>query len=79
MVAADEGAAWMIFKPPPRPPRSRGGTEYRLYFLDGAGHIQTSHEFEAASDDEAIRIAQAWWEGRRIELWQRARLVLDWD
>jgi len=64
---------------PPRVPRSTGGVEYRLYFLDGAGHIEKSHEFEAENDDAAIRISQAWREGRRMELWQRDRLVLHWD
>jgi hypothetical protein len=56
-----------------------GGVEYRLYFLDGAGHIHTSHEFEAKDDEHAIQLAQGWREGRRIELWEGSRLVLHWD
>ena len=71
----------MIFKPPigPTDRRVQGGIEYRLYFLDGTGHIHASHEFEAEDDDDAIKIAQAWREGRRMELWQRFRMVKRWE
>jgi hypothetical protein len=67
----------MMWKPPPTPAPPKGGVEYRLYFLDGLGHIQGVDEFEAKDDDEAIKISQERWrEGRRIELWQGGRLVL---
>jgi hypothetical protein len=69
----------VIFNPPPRPPRSTGGLEYRLYFLDDAGHIEKLHEFEAENDEKAIRISQGWREGRRMEFWQRGRLVAHRD
>lgn len=38
-----------------------------------------SHEFFADNDDEAIKIAEGWREGRKIELWCRARIVRTWD
>jgi hypothetical protein len=65
------------FVPPPRP--TEEGQQYRLYFLDGLGHITKSHEFLAADDAEAIKISEGWREGRRIELWQRGRIVKRWD
>ena len=55
-----------------------GGYQYRLYFLDGAGHISKSHEFFAANEDAAIRIAEGWREGRAMELWSRDRKVKSW-
>ena len=51
---------------------------YRLYFFDGAAHIERAHEFEAADDMAAIKIASAWREGRRMELWKRDRRVKVW-
>jgi hypothetical protein len=69
----------VIWKPPPIPPRSTGGLEYRMYFLDGAGHIEKVHEFEARDDDHAIKLANGLRENRRIELWQGSRLLLHWD
>ena len=53
--------------------------QYRLFFLDGAGHIQRAHEFIADDDEAAIQIAEVWREGRRMELWQRDRKVKRWD
>jgi hypothetical protein len=52
--------------------------QYRLYFFDGAGHVEKAHEFEARDDETAIRIAEGWREGRHIELWSRARKVKGW-
>jgi hypothetical protein len=63
--------------PPSRPPDE--GQQYRLYFLDGLGHITHSHEFLAPDDQSAIKISEGWREGRRIELWQRARIVKRWE
>ena len=65
---------------PPRPPSppAEGEQAYRLYFLDGAGHITQSHEFFATNDQAAAKIAEGWREGRRMELWERARLVKIW-
>lgn len=53
--------------------------QYRLFFIDGAGHIEKAHEFEADDDPKAIQIAVGWREGRRMELWQRDRRVKRWD
>jgi hypothetical protein len=52
---------------------------YRLFFFDGAAHIERAHEFEARDDEAAISISEAWREGRRMELWQRGRRVKVWD
>jgi len=53
--------------------------QYRLYFFDGSGHIEKSHEFEADDDLKAIRISVGWREGRPMELWQRGRRVKVWN
>lgn len=71
----------MHIEPPSVPPRSSGtagGLQYRLYFLDGLGHIAKSHEFFADDDAAAIRIAEGWREGRAMELWSRDRKVKIW-
>ena len=49
--------------------------DYRLYFLDGAGHIQGVVEFDCADDEEAIALAQTYADGRAMELWRRDRWV----
>ena len=72
-------------KGPHRPSvkRSSAGSpqvQYRLYFLQGAERrISYSHEFEATHDDRAVRIAEAWREGRAAELWSGSRKVKSWD
>jgi hypothetical protein len=67
----------------PTAKRSAGGTplaQYRLYFMHGAERrITYSHEFEAESDERAIRIAEGWREGRRAELWGGSRKIRSWD
>jgi hypothetical protein len=71
------------FDPPRRPrPKLREGPvqQYRCYFLGGIGSRFTrSHEFEAADDAKAMRIAEAWREGRPMELWCGSRMVKTWD
>lgn len=57
---------------------SKGGQQYWLFFLDGLGHFEKLHEFEAEDDEAAMRISEGWREGRRIELWQRDRRVRQW-
>jgi hypothetical protein len=65
------------FRPPPAP--KPGELPYRLFFLDGDGRrITHSHEFHATDDEAALGIAEAWREGRKVELWQRARVVKIW-
>jgi hypothetical protein len=49
--------------------------DYRLYFLDEAGHIQGVVEFDSADDDEAIAHAQTYADGRAMELWRRDRWI----
>jgi hypothetical protein len=46
--------------------------------LNGVGHVEAAHEFEAENDDAAITISEGWREGREIELWQRDRQVKHW-
>jgi hypothetical protein len=67
-----------------RPFRPRRGAvpmgEYRLYFLDSVDRlISRSFEFEAASDEAAIRLAEAWREGRPVELWCGTQKLRTWD
>lgn len=64
--------------PPFIPPPSKGGVQYRLYFLAGDGHISHAHEFHAPDDATAIRIAEGWREGQAIELWSPDRKVKAW-
>jgi hypothetical protein len=53
--------------------------QYRLYFLNAAGKIETApYEFEAPDDQAAGRVAEAWREGRTIELWNGERKVRCW-
>ena len=50
--------------------------QYRLFFLDGAGHVASApYEFEATGDGDAAKIAEAWREGRSIELWCGERRI----
>jgi hypothetical protein len=54
--------------------------QYRLYFLHPDDRrITFSHEFEAESDERAIRIAQGWREGRCAELWCGSRKLSSWE
>jgi hypothetical protein len=51
-------------------------SDYRLYSIDGAGHIGLADWFAAGSDDDAImkaRMHRA--NGARCEVWQKSRLV----
>ena len=71
-------------KRPQRPTKRSPGApplvQYRLYFLRAADRrITFSHEFEAADDERAIRIAEGWREGRGAELWAGARKLKSWD
>lgn len=65
------GIEWADVGGPPK--------QYRIYFFDGAGQIAVApYEFEAPDDETAMRIAEAWREGRTIELWNRERKVRCW-
>ena len=53
--------------------------QYRLYFLDGAGHVTGApYGFEADDDQTAIKLAEAWREGRVMELWNLDRRAQCW-
>src|ERR1700752_548066 len=47
---------------------------YHLYFMDRfSGHIDHRRDFVADSDDEAMAIAQSWFDGSPMELWLGGR------
>ena len=48
---------------------------YRLYRLDGDGHISGADWIEAADDAAAIDDAQRQTDGMRFELWEGKRLI----
>ena len=48
---------------------------YRLYFMDGAGSIDSVEEFSARDDVEAVRISRDAASLRPVELWCRSRIV----
>jgi hypothetical protein len=63
-------------EPPIVPPSSsftNGRQQYRLYCLDGLNHITKVHEFHAKDDAEAIKMADAWRNHGKAELWCRSR------
>jgi len=71
-------------EPPHRRPRGAARSDeplqqYRLYFLESFDRlISYSHEFEARDDEHAVKISEAWLEGRRAELWNGTRKVRKW-
>jgi hypothetical protein len=48
---------------------------YRLYFLDGAGHIRHAVDLECEGDEQAIAEVERHRDGRTMELWRRAELI----
>ena len=52
---------------------------YRLYFIDGHGHIVRSLDFGAEDDRDAIAKAGALQGTMELELWCGARKVHHWD
>ena len=50
--------------------------DYRLYYLDEVKRIRHSVEFECASDNDADRLVLERADGRAMELWSGARLVM---
>jgi hypothetical protein len=53
--------------------------DYRLFLFTGDGHIDGAHEFGADHDEAAILVSERWRKGRKMELWQRDRLIKRWD
>ena len=61
--------------------QTKGGQlqQYRLYFFDHDGRIASApYEFQADGDATALRLAQGWREGRKLELWSGTRKVRCW-
>jgi hypothetical protein len=52
---------------------------YRLYFLNGGGHIEEFREFEAVTDAAAITQADEWRSAGAMELWSGRRKVRSWQ
>jgi hypothetical protein len=50
-------------------------SDYRLYFLDGANHIDRATPVEASTDRDAIDLADHLSAGRPWELWCGKRTV----
>ena len=48
---------------------------YRVYCLDGAGHLHDPEWISAASDDDAIAQIRAKRPDAMCEIWQRRRFV----
>ena len=48
---------------------------YRIYRIDGAGHVVGVEWLEADSDDAALAAARAMTEPGKREIWMRDRLV----
>jgi len=63
---------------PPWSSQAENGVQYRLYFLDELGHFTRAHEFFAENDEAAIKLSEAWREGRAVELWCHKRKVRSW-
>jgi len=49
--------------------------DYKLYYLDNAGHIVQAVALYADDDEAAVAVAESRRDQRRMELWSRARLV----
>lgn len=52
---------------------------YRLYFLDKAGRIRQAVDMQHLDDAAAIAAAGERADGRRMELWNRDRVVRRFD
>jgi hypothetical protein len=50
---------------------------YRLFFRGTDGHFVDAAPFECGDDQQAIVIAREKANGRPAELWQQARMVMD--
>jgi len=50
---------------------------YRLYFMDRAGHIRDAVDLECIDDEDAIRKVADHADGHSMELWRRARRVME--
>ena len=53
--------------------------EYRLYCINAHGSFTKAHEFNAANDEEALKLARDLKLSVICELWQRERMVAKLD
>jgi hypothetical protein len=53
--------------------------EYRAYTVGDDGHFIGYQAFVCASDDEGVKAARRLFDGRDVELWSGARLVIRID
>ena len=51
---------------------------YRLFLIDVLSRVLDEREFQAASDEEAKRIADEWRSGQPAELWNTHRRIARW-
>ena len=51
-------------------------SDYRIYCLDGDGHVATADWLDAKSDDEAIVLVRRKLGKAPFEIWERDRLVV---
>lgn len=49
--------------------------DYRLYFLDSAGHIVRREDLDFPTDQDAVEHARQYVNGTGLELWSRDRVV----
>jgi hypothetical protein len=49
---------------------------YRLYFVDDRDHIRDAVDLDGVDDADAIVKAEEHADGRGMELWRRARVVM---
>ncbi len=51
-------------------------THYRIYYMDEHGSIESGHDADCDSDDDAFDMAHRMMKGRpRVEVWTGTRLV----
>lgn len=81
VIQAESGGPQLRNDPPKTPSQSftKSREQYRIFCVDGAGHIHKSFEFHARDDAEAIKIGDAWRDHGKAELWCRARKVCAWE
>lgn len=53
--------------------------DYRLYYLDEAGHITHALEIQCESDQDAIALVATRGQGAPMELWERGRFIKRFD
>jgi hypothetical protein len=54
-------------------------TDYRAYIVGRDGHFVNVHKLDYPDDASARAAAQAYVEGRAVELWQRGRKIVRFE